>query len=254
MTSVKVAREELERVIALCEAVVKSGTDPYNLDIKAMLNKLRNILEKSRNTEVLVLDAETLYRIAVVVALQHKWLKDRTNSLFLDSQVIALKIASSDKKSLAAAFVSSWRPILYTEQLTMYMLNMGLEHFLSLPTRREKTRGETPETESPGFDNLPQTFSQHEMLEEDINRIREELLAARDAEGRVDYLKFVNAEGPSKVVERAFLTAFVVSEGYADLKKNPLTGEIHLIPHVEKVKRSSVASMVVTVKGDELVV
>ncbi|MEM2992650.1 MAG: hypothetical protein QW467_05225, partial [Candidatus Caldarchaeum sp.] len=72
--------------------------------------------------------------------------------------------------------------------------------------------------------------------------------------GSVDYLGFVNAEGPSKVVERAFLTAFVVSEGYADLKKNPLTGEIRIIPYTEKVKRSSVSSLVVTVKGGELVV
>jgi len=254
VTSVKVAREELERLIALCEAVAKSGTDPYNLDVKSMLSKLRSILEKFRNAEVLVLDAETLYRIAVVVALQHKWLKDRANSLFLDSQVIALKIASSDKKSLAAAFVSSWRPILYTEQLTIHMLNIGLEHFLSLPTRGEKTAGEMLPSEGLALENLSKTFSQYERLEEDVRRIHGEMLGARDVDGSVDYLGFVNAEGPSKVVERAFLTAFVVSEGYADLKKNPLSGEIRIIPYTEKVKRSSVSSLVVTVKGGELVV
>jgi hypothetical protein len=135
VSSVKMAKEELERIISLCQTLEKTGSDPFSLDIKALLNKLRNIADKSRNLEIIVLDAETLYRIALVIALQHKWLKDRASSLFVDSQLASLKIVSASVRELAAALASCWRPIVSLEQLTRGMVSEGLEYFLSLPSK-----------------------------------------------------------------------------------------------------------------------
>ncbi|MDW8084436.1 MAG: hypothetical protein RMI49_04485 [Candidatus Caldarchaeum sp.] len=248
MTSVKVAKEELERIIALCETVAKTGTDPYNVDVKAMLTKLRGILEKAQNSEILVLDAETLYRVALIVALQHKWLKDRAASLFVDSQIIALKILAADKKSLAAAFVSSWRPIVTSEQLTSYMFSRGLEHFHSLPSRSFGRGMERVSVEEVRVENLPDAFYLREQMEESLKKIHEEMLEMGRTSGVVDYVAFVTKDGLDKVFERAYLTAFVVSEGFAELSKNPLTGEISLIPYERKRQRNLVSSLVVTVQ------
>lgn len=248
------AREELERLIALCETVAKTGTDPYNVDIKSMLAKLRSILEKARNTEILVLDAETLYKIALVVALQHKWLKDRAASLFVDSQIIGLKILSADRKSLAAALVNSWRPIVSSEQLTVYMFAKGLEHFHGLPSRAFGRSAETVAVNEYGVTWLPEVFHMRDFVEEELKKIHSEMLELRNDSGKIDYVAFVSREGIEKVYERAYLTAFVVSEGLAELSKNPLTGEITLIPYESKRHRKDVASLVVSVQGGGVVV
>uniref|UniRef100_A0A7C5Y942 Uncharacterized protein n=1 Tax=Caldiarchaeum subterraneum TaxID=311458 RepID=A0A7C5Y942_CALS0 len=254
MSSVRVAKEELERLIGLCETIVKTGTDPYNIDVKALLSKLRSILEKARNTEILVLDAETLYRVALIVALQHRWLKDRAASLFVDSQIIGLKILSADKKQLAAALVGSWRPIVSSEQLTVYMFAKGLEHFHSLPTKQIRTSTAAELLELPEFKGLPNEFQQREVVDENIRNIHREMLAMSRDSGKIDYVAFISKDGPEKIFERAYLTAFVVSEGYAEISKNPITGEIVIIPYVRKRNRKEVSSLAITVQDGGKVV
>ncbi|MCS7133878.1 MAG: hypothetical protein NZ921_03670 [Candidatus Caldarchaeum sp.] len=248
MTSIKVAKEELERLIALCETVAKTGTDPYNVDVKSMLAKLRIILEKARNSEILVLDAETLYRVALIVALQHKWLKDRASSLFVDSQVIALKVLAADKKSLANAFVSSWRPVVTSEQLTPYMFAKGLEHFQSLPSKSFVKESQVSVMDEVGLKGLPEIFQLREQMQEELKKLHQEMVEMRNESGTVDYVAFVNKLGPEKVFERAYYTAFVVSEGLAELSKNPLSGEILLIPYERKRTRKTVSSLAVAVQ------
>jgi len=253
VSSVRIAKEELERIIALCQSLEKTGSDPFNLDVKTLLNRLRSIVEKSKNLDIIVLDAETLYRIALVIALQHKWLKDRASSLFVDSQLVSLKIVAADVRELASAFASCWRPIVSLEQLTRGMVSEGYEYFLSLPTRtaaRAQALGEGVGEVVSAPTNL---FEERQVVEEDLKKLHREMLAARNDEGYVNYLAFLKAEGEDKVVARAYLTAFLVTEGYAELVKNPLTGDIWLQPFEQKQERRSVASLVTVFRGDGFV-
>ncbi|MEM2236989.1 MAG: hypothetical protein QXU87_03870 [Candidatus Caldarchaeum sp.] len=254
MTSVKLAKDELERLISLCETIAKTGADPYSVDVKAILAKLRSIVERTSDTEILTLDAETLYRVALVIALQHKWLKDRASSLLVDTQLIVLKILSADKKSLAQALVSSWRPIVSAEQLTRGMVAMGLEYFLSLPTRNLKSSATTEIGPEVDFRQALNTFSQREEIELELKKLHSEMLASRDENGEVDYASFISREGVEKTVERAYLTAFIVSEGLAEVVRNPITGKVTLKPFESKAERRNVASMVIVLKEGAVLV
>ncbi|MEM1943371.1 MAG: hypothetical protein QXO30_07615 [Candidatus Caldarchaeum sp.] len=248
MKSLKLAREELEKLISLCDSVARTGTDPYSLDIKNMLMKLRAIAERFENTDLLVLDAETIYRIATVIALQHKWLKDRASSLFVDAQTIVVKVLEADKKSLAEALASSWRPIATAEQLTLGMAVSGIEYFMSLPSRASWKPSSSETGLGTGETVAGWVFSERSLLESDMTRLHREMLEQRNEEGVLDYKSFVMKEGVEKVFERAYLTAFLLSEGLAEASRNPLTGQITLRPLEKKVKRGNVASMVVVLK------
>jgi len=253
VSNVRLAKEELERLISLCETIARTGADPYSVDVKAMLAKLRSILEKTKDMDVLVLDAETIYRIALLISLQHKWLKDRASSLLVDTQLVAVKVLSADKKSLAQALASCWRPIVSAENLTPWMIKRGWEHFLSLPTRnRASYAAETSAYDFPPQEAL-EIFGERKRMEEELKRLHREALERRNEDGLVDYASFVKSEVREKVWERAYLTAFLISDGYADLVKNPLTGEIYLKPYEERRERKKVASSVIVIKGDEVV-
>ncbi len=252
MSSIKLASEELERLISLCETIAKTGADPYAVDVKSMLSKLRQFLEKADSAELLVLDAETLYRIALVIALQHKWLKDRASSLFVDSQMISLKIMAADKRSLAQAFAQCWRPIVSTEQITLGMVSKGLEYFLSLPSRGPKTSVLSDELSGVDFSQMIDVVRDRQAVEDELKTMHKEMLEMCGGNGLVNYVKFISKDGPVKIIDRAYLTAFIVSEGLADALKNPLTGEIYLKPYEKKTERKNISSMVVVFKDGEV--
>ncbi|MEM3096956.1 MAG: hypothetical protein QW756_02845 [Nitrososphaerota archaeon] len=243
-----VAREELARIIELCEKVEKSGIDPFTVDVKGLLAKLRRILESHKNFETIVLDAETLYKVALLVALQHRWLRDRAASLFVDAQLIAVKILSADIKTLAHCLVSSWHPIVYGEQLTRGMLRDGLEYFLSLPTRAGRQASQP--SEAGEFDKsakeLLEVFSQNVVLEDEVTSLHSEMIEAAGPRGRADYWRFLDMRGRPMRAHRAYIVSFIVSEGLANLQVNPITGEISLIPYERKVERKRVVSLPVS--------
>jgi len=246
---ITLAKEELMRIIEMCETIEKSGIDPFSVNIKELLRKLRNILETAGNLDVVVLDAETMYRISVIIALQHRWLIERAGNLFIDPQVIATRIVAADNKTLALALARSWRPIVSGEQLTKKMMLDGMEYFLMLPPRglrrgREATAvSETPET----GDVKNSMFMETEILEQKMQELHRELLEERNGE-EIDYWYFLSKQGDEKAVERAYVLSFLISEGYADLRRNPITGEIKIIPYHAKKKRESPASIAIAIR------
>jgi hypothetical protein len=243
-----VAREELVRIIQLCESIEKSGVDPFTVDVKSLLNRLRHILESQKNFDTILVDAETLYKIAIVIALQHKWLRDRAASLFVDSQLITVRILAADLRDVASWLASSWRPIVFSEQLTAGMVRDGLEYFLSLPTRagpRERLSS-TAEISGLTKDLLP-IFSQDITLEDEIRRIHGEMLELAGDGGHLDYFQFISREGEANRPYRAYIVSFIVSEGLAEILRNPLSGEMYIQPFKEKVDRKTVTSLPITV-------
>ncbi|MCD6420881.1 MAG: hypothetical protein J7L17_00530, partial [Thaumarchaeota archaeon] len=230
---VKVPREELEKVIRICENIEKRGLNPFTVNVRELLSRLRRMLEESGDLDYYVLDAETMYRIATLIALQHRWLREKAQALFVDAQMIETRIIAADKKSIVRAFLRAWRPIISLEQMTMHRLRQGLDHFLSLPPRS-------------GEREWGWKFSQREVelakasleSEEDIapklRRLHEELIKEYEEKGEVDYWSFVECGGFEESFERAYLLSFLITEGYVDVKRNPLKGEIKLIPRRER--------------------
>ena len=101
MKAVEVRREELLRMIAALDAVVRMKVEPFAVEVGPLLERLRRIVEENRDAETLVLDAEALYRVSVVLALQQKSIVQSASSLFVDSQIVASKIVGSPPVALA---------------------------------------------------------------------------------------------------------------------------------------------------------
>jgi len=249
------AREELTRIVGLCESIEKSGLDPFSVDVKALLRKLRRILETTRELDTVVLDAETIYRISLVIALQQRWLLERAASLFVDAQIVGARVLAADIRTLASCLVRCWRPIVSGEQLTKMMVAAGLEYFLSLPTRsREKPQLPTDlsQLEPDDARALLSGIAGSEVVEEELEKMHEEMLGLRGEDGGLDYWDFIGLRGPGERAERAYLTAFVVSEGLAEIRQNPISGITRIYPREGKIQRENVVSLPLTIRGTEV--
>jgi len=244
-------REEIERIISICENIEKRGLDPFTVDVRELLIRLRRMIEENPELEYYILDAETLYRIAALIAFQHKWLTEKARALFIDSQLISARLMALDKKSLVRAFLKAWRPIIYLEQLTSQRVRQGLEHFLSLPTRREgKTFGWKLTEKEMELAKMAIEREAEEMAEK-MKRLHRELLESTGERGEVDYWDFIRRESFEETFERAYVLSFLISEGYAEIKRNPLRGEIRIIPSSVKRDRRTQASLVISIGGEE---
>ena len=248
--SLKISREELEKIIQICENIERRGLDPFTVNVRELLAKLRRMLEENRMLDHYVLDAETMYRIATLIALQHRWLKEKAQALFVDAQMIQTRLIAMDKKSIVRSFLKAWRPIISLERITIQRLRQGADHFLSLPPRAgERTWGwKVTQRE---VELIKGSLEAEKRLTERLKALHEELLREYETKGEVDYWGFVKQENFEKSFERAYLLSFLITEGYVDVRRNPLKNEIKLIPRRMKAERKQPVSLVIIMGGAE---
>ncbi len=250
MRKVVVAREELERIIKLCENVERRGLDPFTVNIRELLERLRRMVEENPDLDHYVIDAETLYRISALIALQHKWLREKAKALFIDAQMISTRLVAMDKKALVKAFLKAWHPIISLEQMTPQRLRQGLEHFLSLPPRGGGREFGWKITDREMELIKAKLELEEKAMMEKVKALHHELLRRFEERGEpLDYWEFIKGESFDETFERAYLLSFLITDGYVDVKRNPLKNEVKLIPHREQVKRRSPTSLVISLGG-----
>ncbi len=246
--SFKVSREELERIIKICENIEKRGLDPFTVNVRTLLERLRKLLEEGGGLDHYILDAETMYKIATLIALQHKWLRERAQSLFIDAQMIQTRLIALDNKSIVRAFLKSWKPIISLEQITIHRIRRGVEHFLSLPPRAS-VRSLGWKVSQREVEHVKGSLDLEEGLAEKLEQLHRELVERYELEGELDYWEFVQDRRFEETFERAYLLSFLITNGYVDVKRNPLKNEIKLIPRREKSERKRPASLVITLRS-----
>ena len=245
----KYSREEIERIISICENIEKRGLDPFSVDVKELLFELRKMLEENPDLDYYLLDAETIYRIATIIALQHKWLTEKARSLFIDSQLISSRLTVLDKKSIVQAFLKAWRPIISIGQLTPQRLHYGLEHFLRLPPRRDERIYGWKLTEREIELSKIYLEKEREEIEEKMKILYSELIERAREKNEVDYWEFISKPSIEETYDRAYILSFLISEGYVEVRRNPLKNELRLIPNNQKVPRRNTTSLVISLAG-----
>jgi len=248
------SRSELQNIIELCQTVERKGLNPFDVDVKSLLARLRRMLEKAKHVEDIVMDAETLYRIALLIAFQGRWLRQKASSLFIDHQLVAVKLAVADDNSLAQAFLRSWRPIVRLEQLTAYKARLGMEHFLNLPSI-DRERSGLPSPRAISMSEIEEMtragLLEEAWFEEKLKQVYAELLD-QARRGKVDYWRFIIGKDFSETVAKAYAVSFLATNGKVDLKSDPLTDEKTLVVLDKKVEGEETRSLAVAMDEETL--
>ena len=228
------------RVIELCRDVETSSANPFDVDIREKILILKQRLPELKLLDELLVDSEAMLELAQIVKLQDQWLKQRASALYIDPLLIQLKLKLLPKDALADAFVKSWHPIAQIDQLSPRGLEKAFIYWRELIPLSERFKDQfTNYGVGPGTLGYADLVSLGVFTEEEfeigLDRLYDELMQKSNGEW-MDYRQFVGYESYESKVRRAYLLAFLLSEGRALLKTEPLTGKIWIMALVQKVR------------------
>lgn len=247
----KLGREKLRRIIETCKSVEERSLDPFLIDISANIGTVKEHFPEWMIPEDLCLDAETLHRLASVVKLQSEWVKHRSTSLYTDPFLLEDKLKKMEKGEIARTFLKSWHPLIEWEHISLHSMAEAIRYWNTLVPLKDRWKETPPEQVDIGSmtreELVRQRILRDKTFSEELEIFWQELkrtVAGKGEKGKIRYWDFIGADTYEETVNRAFLTSFLVTYGYATLEIHPLEEETFLVPYEKPVAKTGMKQLV----------
>jgi hypothetical protein len=240
--------ERIQRVIELCRSVEERGVDPFAVDVDDIIATLQKYFHEWESPEELTLDAEAVQYLASVIQNQGDWVKHRSTSLYTDPFLLEEKIQRLNKEELAALFMKAWSPIIEQEQLTIPSLVEAMKYWNGLAPIDERWQKFGPMQVEAGATTREELIRLKILVEktfmEELEAFWQELQQKVGADEKILYWDFVGADTYRETLDRAYMTSFLVTYGYATLELVPLEEEVFIKPFTKVRSELAEARMV----------
>jgi hypothetical protein len=234
----KLGKERLERIIEMCSAIESRQVDPFTLNVNEIIKIVKAYFPHWDQPDELKLDAEALHHLATVIKMQSEWVKQRSNSLYTDPFLLEEKIRQTGKQQMVDVFLGAWSPVIEFEQLSLHNVAQGLLYWEALAPIDQRWKDIDVSAVAMGSVSREEMVKQRVLSDKEFS---EELEAywlelknnvlEKGVDGKIAYWDFIGADTYEETVQRAFLTSFLVTYGYATLKIDRLEETIHILPY-----------------------
>jgi len=242
----KLGKDKLERIIDMMKGIESHTVDPFLLNIDEIIRIVQEYFPDWDQPEELNLDSEAIHHLATVIKLQSEWVKQRSTSLYTDPFLLEEKITQKNKQELTRVFLHAWHPIVELEQVTLRSLADAKRYWDALVPLKERWEQEAVTEVAMGTTSreelVEQSILRDEAFSAELERLWKELkdkVQAQGKEGKLAYMDWVSADTYAETVQRAYLTSFLVTYGYATLEIIPLEDEIFISPFDEPASKMS---------------
>jgi hypothetical protein len=247
----KLGREKLQRIIETCKSIEGRALDPFLIDIKENIDTVKKYFPEWKIPEDLCLDAETIHQLASTIKLQSEWVKHRSTTLYTDPFLLDEKIRHIEKVDIVRTFVKVWHPTVELEQVSIQSLAEALRYWESLVPLNERWNQMAPTEIGSGTATREELVNERilrdKAFSQELDNFWQELkneVAEKGENGKIRYQSFVYAETYDETVNRAFMTSFLVTYGYATLEIHPLEEEMFIVPYEKPVIKTGSKQLV----------
>ncbi len=234
----KAGQEKLQRIIEMCTAIENHTVDPFVLELDQIIAVVKEYFPHWEHPDELNLDSEVLHHLASVIKLQSEWVKHRSTSLYTDPFLLEEKIMQANKEQMAELFLKAWHPLVESEHLSLHSLAEGLRYWEALAPLDERWKNLDVTEVAMGTarrdDLVKQRVLGDKEFSEELECYWQELknkVTEKGQEGKIDYWDFIGADTYEETAQRAFLTSFLITYGYATLQIDRLEEEVFIIPY-----------------------
>ena len=233
----KSGREKLQRIIEMMKDIENHKVDPFLLDVDSILKIVKEYFPQWEEADELNLDSEAIHHLASVIKLQSEWVKHSSTSLYTDPFLLEEKIMQASKEEMLSVFLKAWHPLVELEQLSMNSLAAAMRYWDSLVPLKDRWPDFDVQEVAMGTTSRDELVKQRilgdKFFSEELESYWQELktkVKEKGGDGKIIYWDFVGADTYEETVERAFLTSFLITYGYATLEIHPLEEEIFIQP------------------------
>jgi hypothetical protein len=233
----KFGTEKLQRIIEMCTAIENRSVDPFLLDVDSIIKIVKEYFPQWEEADELNLDSEAIHHLASVIKLQSEWVKHCSTSLYTDPFLLEEKIAQARKDEMLSVFLKAWHPLVELEQLSVNSLAAAMRYWNSLVPIKERWPDLDVQEVAIGTASRDELVKQRvlgdKIFSEELDDYWQELkekVKEKGGDGKILYWDFIGADTYEETVERAFLTSFLITYGYATLEIHPLEEEIFIEP------------------------
>jgi hypothetical protein len=233
----KFGTEKLQRIIEMCTAIENRSVDPFLLDVDSIIKIVKEYFPQWEEADELNLDSEAIHHLASVIKLQSEWVKHCSTSLYTDPFLLEEKIAQARKDEMLSVFLKAWHPLVELEQLSVNSLAAAMRYWNSLVPIKERWPDLDAQEVAIGTASRDELVKQRvlgdKIFSEELDDYWQELkekVKEKGGDGKILYWDFIGADTYEETVERAFLTSFLITYGYATLEIHPLEEEIFIEP------------------------
>jgi hypothetical protein len=233
----KLGREKLQRIIEMCMAIENHIVDPFLLDVDDIIRVVKEYFPQWEHPDEFNLDSEAIHHLASVIKLQSEWVKQRSTSLYTDPFLLEEKITQAGKEEMIGIFLKAWHPLVELEQISLHSLAEAIRYWEALLPLKERWKELAVPEVAMGVASRDELIKQcilgDKVFSEELENFWQELKAKvkeKGHDGRILYWDFVGAETYEETVQRAFLTSFLVTYGYATLEIYRLEEEMFIKP------------------------
>jgi hypothetical protein len=234
----KLGKERLERIIEMCLAIENHTAEPFTLNVDEIIRIVKEYFPHWDKPEELKLDAEALHHLATVIKMQSEWVKQRSTSLYTDPFLLEEKIRQTSREQMIEVFLGAWTPLVEFEQLSLQTLAQGLLYWEALPPLGDRWKDIDVSAIAMGAVSREEMVKQRVLgdteFSQELNTYWNQLKAKvsqNGKDGKIAYWDFIGADTYEETVQRAFLTAFLVTYGYATLEIDRLEETICIVPY-----------------------
>jgi hypothetical protein len=233
----KLGTEKLQRIIEMCIAIENHKVDPFLLDVNDIIKVVKEYFPQWENPDEFNLDSEAIHHLASVIKLQSEWVKHRSTSLYTDPFLLEEKITQAGREEMIGVFLKAWHPLVELEQLSLHSLAEAMRYWETLVPLKERWRELAVPEVAMGVASREELIKQRilgdKVFSEELETFWQELKAKvkeKGHDGRILYWDFVGGETYEETVQRAFLTSFLITYGYATLEIYRLEEEMFIRP------------------------
>jgi hypothetical protein len=234
----KLGREKLQRIIEMCIAIENHQVNPFQLGVTDIIKMVQEYFPHWEKAEEFNLDAEAIHHLASVIKLQSEWVKNRSTSLYTDPFLLEEKIRRTSKEEMTQIFLKAYHPLVELEQLSINSLAEAIRYWNTLLPMEERWK-EIGVGDEAGIGSatreemVKQRILGDKLFSDELEAFWKELkkkTEEKDREGKLRYWDFIGAATFEETIQRAFMTSFLVTYGYATLEIHPLMEENFIKP------------------------
>ena len=244
----KLDSKRIQHIIELCKSVEERGVDPFVVNVDDIIATLQRYFPEWETIEELTIDAEAVQCLASVIQNQGDWVKHRSTSLYTDPFLLEEKIQRLNKEELAEVFTQVWNPVIEMEQLSISTITEAMKYWNALTPIDERWQRMGPMQVEAGATTREELIRlkilSDKTFMEELEAFWEELKQKVGEDEKILYWDFVGADTYQETLNRAYMTSFLVTYGYATLELVPLEEEVFIKPFTKLKSELAEARMV----------